>query len=74
MNDGERRRARGRPRSVDSDAQGSKVQTLDRAVELLRTLARDGKATLSELAERTEMPPSSAHRLLAQTSSTSAAT
>jgi IclR family acetate operon transcriptional repressor len=64
MMDGERRRARGRPRTVDSEAQSGKVQALDRAVVLLRTLARDGKATLSELAERSEMPASSAHRLL----------
>lgn len=62
---GSRRRARGRPRTVEPDAQGGTVQALDRAVMLLRALARDGKATLSDLAHRTDMPPSSAHRLLA---------
>lgn len=60
-----RRRARGRPRTVEPEAQGATVQALDRAVVLLRALAREGKATLSDLAAQTEMPPSSAHRLLA---------
>lgn len=57
------RRARGRPRTADQEAQGT-VQALDRAVLLLRALAREGKATLSELALGVGMPPSSAHRLL----------
>lgn len=56
------RRARGRPRSAPADS-GS-VQSIDRAVLLLRSLARDGDATLTELAERAGVPASSAHRLL----------
>lgn len=56
------RRARGRPRSAPQ-ANGT-VQALDRGMALLRSLARDGNATLSDLAERTDMPASSAHRLL----------
>lgn len=58
------KRARGRPRSAAPDAPGSTVQSLDRAIQLLSALAKDGKATFSELALRAGMPPSSAHRLL----------
>ncbi|MEO0622644.1 MAG: HTH-type transcriptional regulator BhcR [Pseudomonadota bacterium] len=57
------RRARGRPRTTP-EAQAPTVQALDRAINLLSTLARDGRATLSELAEKVDMPASSAHRLL----------
>ncbi|MGI1660813.1 HTH-type transcriptional regulator BhcR [Palleronia sp. KMU-117] len=56
------RRARGRPRSAPADV-GS-VQAIDRAVVLLRSLARDGDATLTELADRANVPASSAHRVL----------
>lgn len=62
------KRARGRPRSAGQDgAPGASatVQALDRGLSLLAALARDGKATLSVLAQRAGMPPSSAHRLLA---------
>lgn len=57
------RRARGRPRTAQ-EGQAPTVQALDRAIQLLSALARDGRATLSELAARADMPPSSAHRLL----------
>lgn len=56
------RRARGRPRSTPGDGGG--VQAIDRAVMLLRTLARDGDATLTELSDRADVPASSAHRVL----------
>lgn len=59
-----RRRARGRPRTVEPEGPGATVQALDRAILLLGSLARQGRATLSEVALRTELPPSSAHRLL----------
>lgn len=58
------KRTRGRPRSADPDRAGATVQALDRGLALLAALAREDKATLSELALRTGMPPSSAHRLL----------
>ncbi|MEM7507086.1 MAG: HTH-type transcriptional regulator BhcR [Pseudomonadota bacterium] len=58
------KRARGRPRSADPDGGGTTVQALDRAVLILQCLAARGRATLSELAEAVEMPPSTAHRLL----------
>ena len=56
------RRARGRPRTAPADS-GS-VQAIDRAVTLLRSLARDGDATLTELSDRSGVPASSAHRVL----------
>jgi IclR family acetate operon transcriptional repressor len=40
------------------------VQAIDRAVTLLRSLARDGDATLTELSDRAGVPASSAHRVL----------
>ncbi|MEM9145746.1 MAG: HTH-type transcriptional regulator BhcR [Pseudomonadota bacterium] len=58
------RRARGRPRSAP-EAQAPTVQALDRGIQLLSALARDGRATLTEVSDRVGMPPSSAHRLLA---------
>ncbi len=57
-------RSRGRPRTVSPDAQGSTVQALDRGLLLLGVLAKQAKATLTELAMRIGMPPSTAHRLL----------
>jgi len=48
---------------MNSQSQGT-VQALDRGMALLRSLARDGNATLSELCARAGVPASSAHRLL----------
>ncbi len=58
------KRSRGRPRSTLPDAQKSTVQALDRGLMLLIALAREDKATLTQLALRIGMPASSAHRLL----------
>lgn len=58
------KRSRGRPRSVAADVSGATVQALDRGLMLLAALAKEGKATLTELSFRIGMPPSSAHRLL----------
>lgn len=58
------KRSRGRPRSASAGVPGATVQALDRGIMLLAALAREGKATLTELALRIGMPPSSAHRLL----------
>jgi len=61
-----KKRPRGRPRGSGKadDAQGGTVQALDRGMTLLSALARDGKGTLSDVAMRVGMPPSSAYRLL----------
>lgn len=59
------KRPRGRPRgSGTTPAQGGTVQALDRGMTLLSALARDGKGSLSDVAGRVAMPPSSAYRLL----------
>jgi IclR family acetate operon transcriptional repressor len=58
------KRPRGRPRSVDTDTKLSTVRALDRGLILLRALAQVGNITLTDLAIRTDMPPSSTHRLL----------
>ena len=58
------KRTRGRPRSAEAGQAGAPVQALQRALGLLSALAQDDKATLTELALRAGMPPSTAHRLL----------
>lgn len=58
------KRSRGRPRTLSADSQTATVQALDRGLMLLGALAREGAVTLTELALRIGMPPSSAHRLL----------
>lgn len=62
--EGERRR-RGRPRSVFHEPQNTTVQALDRGLTVLRDLARQDGATLSDLAFRMNMPASTVHRILA---------
>lgn len=58
------KRNRGRPRSVSVHKEAGVVQALDRGLNLLSILARDGMANLTDLAMKTGMPPSTAHRLL----------
>jgi len=59
------KRRRGRPRSVFSEPQAATVQALDRGLILLRDLARNDGAILSDLSLRLGMPASTAHRILA---------
>ncbi len=58
-----KKRSRGRPKSA-SDTQGATVQALDRGLTLLGVLAKESRATLTDLSLRIGMPPSSAYRLL----------
>jgi IclR family transcriptional regulator, acetate operon repressor len=58
------KRSRGRPRLIKSEKQTSTVQSLDRALGLLAHVASAEKTTLTELAGKTGMAPSTAHRLL----------
>ena len=58
------KRSRGRPRTQSLENEAATVQALDRGLMLLSALAKEGEVTLSELALRVGMPPSSAHRLL----------
>lgn len=58
-------RRRGRTPSESSTGSGQ-VQSLTRGLSILECLARaEGGLTLTEVAHRTELPPSTAHRLLA---------
>lgn len=57
-------RRRGRPASTSPDG-GSEVQSLDRAIALLRVLAEADGMTLSDIARTAELPASTVHRLLA---------
>lgn len=62
--DADIKKTRGRPRAGAAERSGSTVQALDRALGLLSNLAETDHATLTELALRTGMAPSTAHRLL----------
>lgn len=58
-------RRRGRPASGNAARDGGQVQSLTRALTLLVEISSsDGGASLSELAHRAGLPPSTAHRLL----------
>ncbi|MEL6317855.1 MAG: IclR family transcriptional regulator [Pseudomonadota bacterium] len=65
MTESTTRRPRGRPKSAGADEAGGTVQALDRGLTLLNALARDGRATLTELSLGVGMPAATAHRLLA---------
>jgi len=58
------RRPRGRPRLHRDDTDAGTVRALDRGIQLLRILAKDGGVGLTDLALRVGLPPSSVHRLL----------
>ena len=58
------KRSRGRPRTQNSNMAGSTVQALDRGLMLLVALTREGSVTLTDIAMKVGMPPSSAHRVL----------
>lgn len=58
------KRPRGRPRSLPQDSATTNVQALERGLTLLLSLAKDGDASLNDLALKVGIPPSTAHRLL----------
>lgn len=61
---GQKARARGRPRSVFTDSEAGTVKALERGLLVVKTLAREGGLPLGEIAERMQLPVSTAHRLL----------
>lgn len=62
---GARSRRRGRPSSGRASSTAGRVQSLDRALNLLECLAgEEAGMALTELAHRVELAPSTAHRLL----------
>ena len=57
-------RRRGRPASGTASEGGAEVQSLDRAIALLRVVADQDGMALAEIARRAELPVSTVHRLL----------
>lgn len=60
----ELKRPRGRPPSARSQTSSSSVQSLDRALKLLELIAAEDGLTLSDIAARAGVAPSTAHRIL----------
>lgn len=61
----ELKRPRGRPPSLKTAQQSGSVQVLDRALALLDVIADEDGLTLSDVAQRAGLAPSTAHRILA---------
>ncbi len=57
-------RLRGRPKSFHSDASKNVIQSLDRAIDVLDTLAAGGAMTLSEIATSMGQSPATIYRVL----------
>jgi IclR family acetate operon transcriptional repressor len=58
------RRTRGRPRAFDDRTDQNTIQSLDRAMLILETLAEMGAATQSALAARLDQSPATVYRVL----------
>lgn len=58
-------RRRGRPKSFNEPQSPSVIQSLDRALDVLETLASPGGMTLSELSAHLDQSPATMHRVLA---------
>ncbi len=58
------KRSRGRPRNAFSDSSAGTVQSLDRALTILRGLARQGRATLTDISLSIGVPTATTHRIL----------
>lgn len=57
-------RRRGRPKSQSSASEPT-LQTVERALKLMQSLALSERATLSEISTNLDLPPATVHRLLA---------
>ncbi len=57
-------RARGRPRSFHNTAEGSHIQSLDRAMEVLKVVAAGNGMSLTEIADVSGQSASTAYRIL----------
>ncbi|WP_157019661.1 HTH-type transcriptional regulator BhcR [Mesorhizobium xinjiangense] len=57
-------RARGRPRSFHNTAESTYIQSLDRAMEVLKVAAAGNGMSLTEIAEASSQSPSTAYRIL----------
>lgn len=63
MQPGAEKRARGRPRTA-TVPDGGAVQSLDRAISLLRLVSDGNGMSLTEVARAAELPPSTTYRML----------
>ncbi len=59
------KRKRGRPKSASLKPAETKIQSLDRAIDILEHIARGGGLTLSEIAEKSAQSPATIYRILA---------
>jgi IclR family acetate operon transcriptional repressor len=59
------KRKRGRPKSNALKPVENKIQSLDRAIDILEHIARGGGMTLSEIAEKSAQSPATIYRILA---------
>ncbi|WP_050527797.1 HTH-type transcriptional regulator BhcR [Pseudorhodobacter aquimaris] len=57
-------RNRGRPKRFDGDESQNIIQSLDRAIDVLETLAKGGAMTLSQIAENMGQSPATIYRVL----------
>lgn len=60
----EERRSRGRPRSIAPSAEGAGVQSLDRAILLMKVIAGGDGQSLTEVARAAGLAPSTTYRML----------
>lgn len=57
-------RSRGRPKRFDGDESQNIIQSLDRAIDVLETLAQGGAMTLSQVASTMDQSPATIYRVL----------
>lgn len=60
----EDQRTRGRPKRFDGDESQNVIQSLDRAIDVLETLAQGGAMTLSQVASQMDQSPATIYRVL----------
>ncbi|PJN94186.1 IclR family transcriptional regulator, partial [Amaricoccus sp. HAR-UPW-R2A-40] len=58
------KRSRGRPRAFNPSPETTTVQALDRAIVILKALARGDGMSLTEIAEASEQAPATVYRVL----------
>jgi len=58
------KRLRGRPKGFATKASETRIQSLDRALDVLETIATANGLTLSEIAERLQQSPATVYRIL----------
>jgi IclR family transcriptional regulator, acetate operon repressor len=62
--DASQKRSRGRPRAFNADPDATTIQSLDRAISILKTLASGEGMSLTELSEAAGQAPATVYRVL----------